>query len=60
MEEVATYKGYLFYRDWFGEEGIRILSPPDNDRMGGVSTRTTVGTVDTVSEAKRFVDELLK
>jgi len=59
MKEVEVYKGYLIARDWFGKEGIRIFSPPGYNEMTGITTRTTVGVVDSVLEARKYIDELL-
>ena len=59
MKELKSYRGYLFVTEWFGEEGIRIMSPKDYDERSGVSTRHTVGFADTVAKAEKYVDELL-
>ena len=59
MKELESYKGYLFVTDWWGEEGIRIMSPRDYDERSGVSTRHTVGVVDNVVKARQYVEELL-
>lgn len=60
MKELGAYKGYLFVTEWFGEEGVRIMSPTDYDEKSGVSTRSTVGFADNVAEARKYVDDLLR
>lgn len=59
MIEEGNYRGYMLVSDWFGEPGIRIMSSPSHDDKTGVTTRTTVATVDSISSAERYIDDLM-